>query len=166
MSIKDGLLAEIEHETNNTRRVLERLSNEHWNYKPHEKSMTLGQLASHIVELHNWPNFAVSKDIFDFNTDYHPPKTSSVEELKAELENIFRKNKDFINAQTDEFWLTSWTLKAGEHILSEMPKLGAFRFVITNHLIHHRGQLTVYMRLLNIPLPGIYGPTADEKWES
>lgn len=166
MSIKDGLLAEIEHETNNTRRVLERLSDEHWNYKPHEKSMTLGELASHIVDLHNWTHLATSKDVVDFQIDYNPPKTTNVEELKASLENGFQKNKDFVDSQTDEFWLTKWTLKSGEHIIAEMPKLGAFRFIITNHLIHHRGQLTVYMRLLDIPLPGIYGPTADEKWES
>lgn len=163
MSIKDGLLAEIEHETNNTKRVLDNLKNENWDYKPHEKSMTLGQLASHIVELHNWANLAVSKNVFDFHTDYTPSKTSSIEELKTELEASLQKNKDFVNAQTDEFWFTNWTLKAGEHTLAEMPKIGAYRFIISNHLIHHRGQLTVYMRLLNIPLPGIYGPSADEK---
>ena len=163
MSIKDGLLAEIEHETQNTKRVLERLSNEHWDYKPHETSMSLGQLASHIVELHNWAHSATLKDVFDFHTDYHPLKATSVEELKTELENGLQRSKDFVNAQTDEFWLTNWQLKAGEHQIAQMPKLGAFRFIITNHLIHHRGQLTVYMRLLNIPLPGIYGPSADEQ---
>ncbi len=163
MSIKDGILVEIERETQNTRRILEKLSNEHWNYKPHEKSMTLGDLASHIVDLHNWTHFATSKDAIDFHIDYNPPKTTNVEELKISLESGLQKNKDFVNSQSDEFWLTNWTLKAGEHIIAEMPKLGAHRFIITNHLIHHRGQLTVYMRLLNIPLPGIYGPTADEK---
>lgn len=163
MSIKDGILAEIAHETQNTKRVLDNLTNEHWNYKPHEKSMTLGELASHIVELHNWVHFAASKDVFDFQTDYQPRKEATLEELKAELEENLQKNKDFVNAQTDEFWLTNWKLQIGEHVLSEMPKLGAFRFIITNHLIHHRGQLTVYMRMLNIPLPGIYGPSADEK---
>ncbi|MFA7616168.1 MAG: DinB family protein [Weeksellaceae bacterium] len=163
MSIKDGILAEIKRETLNTGRVLDNLSNEHWNYKPHEKSMTLGELASHVVELHNWVHHSLSKDVFDFYADYTPPKAASVEELKAELEKGLQKNNEFVNAQTDEFWLTNWTLKAGEQTLSKMPKLGAFRFIITNHLIHHRGQLTVYMRLLNIPVPGNYGPSADEK---
>lgn len=163
MSIKEGMLVEIERETSNTKRILDNLSNEHWNYKPHEKSMTLGELASHIVELHNWTYLAVSKDVFDFHTDYHPTKATAVEELKVGLEESLQKNKNFVNTQPDEFWLTKWTLKAGEHHLAEMPKLGAFRFIITNHLVHHRGQLTVYMRLLNIPLPGIYGPSADEK---
>jgi len=163
MSIKDGIIAEIKHETQNTKRVLDRLTNEHWNYKPHEKSMTLGQLASHIVELHNWVNFAMSKDVFDFQTDYQPRKEATLEELKAELEENLQKNIDFVNAQTDEYWLTDWQLQVGEHILTKVHKLGAFRFIITNHLIHHRGQLTVYMRMLNIPLPGLYGPSADEK---
>ncbi|HNQ26672.1 MAG TPA: DinB family protein [Aquaticitalea sp.] len=163
MGIKAGLLAEIKHETHNTRRVLDNLNDEHWDYKPHEKSMTLGQLASHIVELHNWTHLAVTKDVFDFHTDYTPPKTADVETLKTELESGLQKNNEFINSKTDDFWLTNWILKAGTHTLSEMPKLGAFRYIITNHLIHHRGQLTVYMRMLNIPLPGIYGPSADEK---
>ena len=163
MSIKDGIIVEIERETANTKRILDNLSNEHWNYKPHEKSMSLGQLASHIVELHNWVHIATEKESFNFHTDYFPSQASTVEELKTILRDGLQKNKDFVNAQTDEFWLTNWVLKAGEHHISEMPKLGAFRFIITNHLIHHRGQLTVYMRLLNIPLPGIYGPSADEK---
>ncbi len=164
MSIKQGILVEIERETQNTKRVLDNLSNEHWNYKPHEKSMSLGNLASHIVQLHGWVSSAVQKDVFDLQTDYKPRTATTIEELKAELEESLQKNKDFVSAQTDEFWLTKWKLTMGEHnITPEMPKLGAFRFIITNHLIHHRGQLTVYMRLLNIPLPGIYGPTADEK---
>lgn len=163
MSIKQGMLVEIERETFNTQRVLNNLTNEYWNYRPHEKSMTLGALASHIVELHNWTYLAVTKDTFDFHTDYQPSTATSVEELKTLLQDGLQKNKDFVNIQTDEFWLTKWTLKAGEHKIAEMPKLGAFRFIITNHLVHHRGQLTVYMRLLNIPLPGFYGPSADEK---
>lgn len=163
MSIKDGVLAEIEHETKSTKRILDNLTDEHWNYKPHEKSMTLGALASHVVELHSWVHLAVSKNVFDFNTDYQPCKETTIEELKTALEDNLQKNKDFVNAQTDEFWLTNWKLQAGEHVLSDLPKLAAFRYVITNHLIHHRAQLTVYMRMLNIPVPGIYGPSADEK---
>lgn len=163
MSIKAGILAEVIRETQNTKRILDNLTNDHWNYKPHEKSMTLGALASHVVELHSWVHLAISKDVFDFHKDYQPSKEATIEELKAALEENWQKNKDFVNAQTDEFWLSHWKLQAGEHVLSELPKLDAFRYIITNHLIHHRGQLTVYMRMLNIPLPGIYGPTADEK---
>lgn len=163
MSIKEGLLVEIELETNNTGRILNRLSDGHWNYKPHEKSMSLGELASHVVELHNWVNLAASKDVFDFQKDYKPRTAATIKELKTELEEGLRKNKEFVSNQPDEFWLTGWKLTAGDHIIAEMPKLGALRFIIHNHLIHHRGQLTVYMRLLDLTLPGIYGPSADEK---
>lgn len=163
MSIKEGILAEISHETQNTKRILERLSNEHWNFKPHEKSMSLGELASHIVELHSWVHFAASKDVFDFKTDYQPRNVATIAELMVELEESLQKNKDFVNAQTDDFWLTNWQLQVGEHVLTKGYKLTAFRYIITNHLIHHRGQLTVYMRMLDIPISGIYGPSADEK---
>lgn len=163
MSIKDGILAEITHETQNTNRILDNLTDEHWDYKPHEKSMTLGELASHIVELHSWVHLAVSKDVFDFHTDYQRSTATTIEELKAILAENLQKNKDFVAAQTDEYWLANWKLQAGSHVLSDLPKLGAFRYIITNHLVHHRGQLTVYMRMLDIPLPGLYGPSADEK---
>lgn len=163
MSIKHGILIEIERETENTRRVLANLADKHWDYKPHEKSMTLGQLATHTVELHGWVSSALSKDVFDFHTDYKPVAATNVEELKTVLVENLKKSIDFVNAQSDEFWTSNWKLQAGEHILAELPKIGAFRFILSNHLYHHRGQLTVYMRLLDIPLPGIYGPSADEK---
>lgn len=163
MSIKDGILSEIKHETNNTKKILDRLTNEHWNYKPHEKSMSLGELVSHVVEMHSWIHAALSKDVFDFRKDYQRMKETTIEELKSNLENNLQKNIDFVNEQTDEFWLTNWKLTVGDHVLSDLPKIGAFRYIITNHLIHHRGQLTVYMRMLDIPVPGIYGPSADDK---
>lgn len=163
MSIKEGILAEITQETQKTKRILDSLTNEHWSYKPHEKSMTLGALASHIVELHAWVHLALSKDVFDFKVDYQPGTARTIEELKAVLAANLQKSKDFVTASNDELWLTNWKLQAGSHVLSDMPKLAAFRYIITNHLIHHRGQLTVYMRMLNIPLPGIYGPSADEQ---
>lgn len=114
MSIKDGILVEIERETQNTRSFLNRLSDQHWNYKPHEKSMTLGELASHVVELHNWIHMAIPKNVFDFHTDYHPRKEVNLEELKLELEDGYQKNKEFVKAHTDEFWLENWKLKAGD----------------------------------------------------
>jgi|SRR5690554_962724 len=163
MDIKNRIIAEIERETHNTLRILNNLTDEHWEYKPHEKSMSLGALTSHIVELHHWVYLAITKDSFDFHTDYQAPNATNVAELKKLLEESLLKSKAFVNTQTTAFWSTDWILKAGAHILYESSKIEAYRFIITNHLIHHRGQLTVYMRLLNIPLPGIYGPSADEK---
>lgn len=163
MDIKNIIIAEIEKETHNTLRILNNLTDEHWEYKPHEKSMTLGALTSHIVELHRWVYLAITKDDFDFHADYQAINATNIAELKKLLEESLLKSIAFVNRQNASFWLTDWTLKAGTHILHESSKFEAYRFIITNHLIHHRGQLTVYMRLLNIPLPGIYGPSADEK---
>ncbi len=163
MSIKDGIIAELKHETNNTKRVLNNLSDEHWTWKPHEKSMSLGALATHIVELHSWVTDAAGKDVFNFHIDYKPMPEMTLAAISSLLDSSLQKNIDFVNSKDDEFWLQEWTLKAGDHVISQLPRLGAVRYIITNHLIHHRGQLTVYMRLLDIPLPGIYGPTADDK---
>lgn len=163
MSIKQALLTELEHEKNNTLRVLNNLVDNKFDYKPHEKSMTVEQLANHIVELHSWVALALTRDSFDLHTDYKPYVFKNVAELKAQLENDFIKNKEIIENLDEAVYFTNWTLKAGEYVISSIPKAGALRFIVTNHLIHHRGQLTVYMRLLDLPLPGIYGPSADEK---
>lgn len=163
MSIQKTILIEIERETENTLRILKALPNDQFGYKPHEKSMSLGELANHIVELHGWASFVFTKDVMDFHTDYIPSTLSTVDELVNALEEIKTKNLEVVNSLKDEEYFKTWTLKAGDHIISEVPKAGAYRFIVTNHLIHHRGQLTVYLRLLDIPLPGIYGPTADEK---
>lgn len=163
MSIQKSLLIELEREKNNTLRILNNLDDSKFDYKPHAKSMSLGELANHIVELHNWVALALERDSLDFHTDYIPLKSTSVEELKVVLEEGYLKNKNLIETLDENDYLNIWTLKAGEHVIVSLPKTGALRFIINNHLIHHRGQLTVYMRLLDIPVPGIYGPSADDK---
>lgn len=163
MSIKKALLIELEREKGNTKRIISRLNNESFGYKPHEKSMTLGELTNHIVELHNWVDFVLSKETFDFHVDYIPTKLTSVEDLLSKLESDFEKNKAIIEQMDETIVFEDWALKAGEHVIASMPKTGALRFIVTNHLIHHRGQLTVYMRMLDLPVPGIYGPSADDK---
>lgn len=163
MGINKGLLIEIERETDNTRQLLTRLKEKHFSYKPHEKSMSLVQLASHIVELHNWVKIALEVDAFDFHTMYKPFEAKSVQELLDALNNGYNHNIETISNLTEEEWKKIWQLKAGDYIIAEVPKTAAYRFIIQNHLIHHRGQLTVYMRMLDIPLPGLYGPSADEK---
>ena len=163
MSIKEGFLVELERETNNTRRILDRLQDADLAFRPHEKSMSLGSLAGHIVELHNWISEALTRNDFNLATDYKPFKPSSVSELKAALESGYKKNEQTIDNFPEEEWFNNWTMRVDNYVIGEMPKLGALRFVIHNHLIHHRGQLTVYLRLLDIPVPGLYGPSADEK---
>jgi uncharacterized damage-inducible protein DinB len=163
MSMNKGILIELERDTDNTRRLLANLQDEHLSYRPHPKSMTLGELASHIVELHNWVKVALPNDFFDFHTMYQPFKTSSVQEISDALENGYAANVTAIEGISQEDWSSTWTLQAGNHIIASVPKIAAYRFIIQNHLVHHRGQLTVYMRMLDIPLPGLYGPSADEK---
>ena len=163
MSIQQALAIEIQRETENTIRILKTLPNDQFSYKPHPKSMSLGELANHIVELHGWASFVFTSNEFDFHTDYKPSTLQTVEELVTALEALTKKNLEVVNALTDEEYFKNWKLKAGEHIIADLPKAGAYRFIVTNHLIHHRGQITVYMRLLDLPLPGIYGPSADER---
>jgi uncharacterized damage-inducible protein DinB len=162
MAINDSVLIELERETANTRRILERLSDANWDYKPHPKSMSLGALATHVVELHNWVAGALIKSVYDFKVDHQPVKVADVQELVSLLERGVEGNKAAISGLADEDWQSEWTLKAGDWIIAKMPKAGAYRYIINNHLIHHRGQLTVYLRLLDIPVPGLYGPSADE----
>lgn len=163
MQITDTLLKEIKVETAKTRQILERISDEHINWKPHEKSMSMKDLASHVVELHNWMGIAINKEKFDFHTDYTRAKVTSVAGLLEMLDNGLQANLDAVGSFKDADWESKWTLCAGDHIISQSTRISAARFIIQNHLIHHRGQLSVYLRLLDIPVPGIYGPSADER---
>lgn len=163
MSIKEGILVELERETNSTKTIIGRLSDEHLDFKPHPKSTSLGALAGHIVELHNWISGALTKNDFNLQTDYKPFRPTKVSELSEALEQGFKENERVVNEISEQDWFSKWTFRAGNQVLGEMPKLGALRFLINNHLIHHRGQLTVYLRLLDIPVPGLYGPSADEQ---
>ena len=163
MSIQKALSIELEREKDNTLRMLKVLPNEQFGWKPHEKSMSLGELANHIVELHNWVSLVFNREVLDFKVDYIPSTLATKEELIEVLEKGFEENSKVIESLTDENYFSNWALKAGDYVIAEMPKAGAIRFIITNHLIHHRGQLSVYLRLLNVPVPGIYGPSADEQ---
>jgi uncharacterized damage-inducible protein DinB len=162
MNVKKSFLIELERETNNTGRILDRITDDHLDWRPHEKSMSVRELSAHIVQLHSWISKAIPKDVFDLKTDFQPLKIDSVSELKAILTKGLIDNKETIAQLPDDDWLKEWVLKAGDWEIARLPKGGAIRHIITNHIIHHRGQLTVYLRLLNIPVPGLYGPSADE----
>lgn len=163
MSINEGFLIEIERETANTKRLVSRIDDKHLNWRPHEKSMTVGRLVGHIIELHNWVNKALRSKHFNLETDYLAFEPFSIAEALEALEGNFDLNKEFVSSMSDEDWQKLWTIQFGDHVIGTMPKIAALRFVIYNHLIHHRGQLSVYMRLLDIPVPGIYGPSADDR---
>lgn len=156
-------LIELEKETDNTLRILDRIPNDQLGYRPHPKSMTLGKLAAHVVELHNWISQAITLDVFDFHLHYKPLVFTTIEDLKKITTDGYAKNKETITQLTEEDWTKEWVFRAGDHEIARLPKAGAMRFIVTNHLIHHRGQLSVYLRLLDIPVPGLYGPSADER---
>lgn len=161
--MKSMFLNELEREKENTLAVLSRLSSSEFAYKPHPKSMSLGELANHIVELHNWVEWVINRSEFNFHTDYTPSTIEQIDDLILVLKERFEKNKELLEQVGDTVFSEIWTLKAGEHVIASLPKSAALRFIVTNHLIHHRGQLTVYMRMLDIPVPGVYGPSADDQ---
>jgi uncharacterized damage-inducible protein DinB len=163
MAIKDALIAELKHESSNTRKMLERVPDNNLLWKPHEKSFTIGRLATHIAQTPIWISRIINHDEFDFAKQ---PRTSDVAANNAELMKIFEdtlsENIAVLDSATDDVMNTPYTFRRGEQIFFTLPKKVVIRNFAFNHLIHHRGQLSVYLRLLNIAVPGMYGPSADE----
>ena len=165
MPLSQILFSELKHEAANTRKVLERVPTEHFDWKPHEKSSSLGRLAAHIAQLTSWLDLIVNAEELDFATrNYIPPKVTNSTELLQSFEDHIEKAKAVLqNNITDEDLMEKWTLKDGEKVFFTLPKIFALRSMVFNHIVHHRAQLGVYLRLLDIPVPSIYGPTADEQ---
>jgi uncharacterized damage-inducible protein DinB len=166
MAIKDALLPEFDHEMATTRRLLERVPEAEFAWKPHEKSMALGQLAGHIANLPQWCSATLSSTVFDLDSlpaDRRPPLPLSRAAMVEEFDAKVSAARARLAATTDPEFMTPWTLKKGGQEMFTLPRISAIRGFVLNHLIHHRGQLSVYLRLRNVPLPPIYGPTADEQ---
>ena len=165
MPISQALLPEFDHEMATTRKVLERVPEGNYGWKPHEKSMTMGRLAGHVAELPAWVPITLEREKFDMATDgaQFPPLTAS---SRASLLEAFDKNvaaaRKSIAAASDEQLLKTWTLIAGGKPVFAMPRAAVLRGFTMNHIVHHRGQLSVYLRLNDVPVPSIYGPSADE----
>ena len=163
MNLIDPVLAELAHEAATTRRLLDRVPERHLAWKPHEKSMTLGRLATHIAEIPGWVGSIVEKDEFDVGTGgYVPPTIDRVPEIVAMFDRNVAAATETLKRQSNDRLLAKWQLKKKGQLVVEMPRMGMIRSLLMNHVIHHRGQLSVYLRLQNVPLPSIYGPTADE----
>jgi uncharacterized damage-inducible protein DinB len=162
MAIKDALLPEFDHEMATTRKVIERVPEGKFGFKPHEKSMSMGQLASHIAEMPTWATTGITLDSVDLASGYKPFEAAS----SAALLEMFDKNvagaRNSIAGASDETFMKSWSLKRGDKTLMTMPRIAVVRSFMLNHVIHHRGQLSVYLRLNDVPVPSIYGPSADE----
>lgn len=163
MPMIDAYLAEFDHEAATTRRLLERVPADQLGWKPHEKSMTLGQLANHLSQMPGWMEVIGGQDELDFSQSGPQPEPGETPE--AILENFDRSVETFKRiapSVSDEAMGQSWKLRDGEKIFVDLPRAAAIRTFILNHVVHHRGQLSVYLRLLDVPLPSIYGPSADD----
>ena len=162
MSIAESFLAEIDQEAATTKRVLERMPGDKLSWKPHEKSMSLGQLALHTATVPGNIAGIVTPDVFELPSSFDSPAAETSEELVPALESSVATAKEYLGGLDDEAALSTWTLKKGDQEVMAAPRIGVVRSIMLNHWYHHRGQLSVYLRLLNIPVPSIYGPSADE----
>ncbi|MCW3118736.1 MAG: DinB family protein [Chitinophagaceae bacterium] len=164
MGIRDSFIAELKQESALTKKILERVPLEHRDWQPHSKSMSIGRLATHIAEIPHWIKEILSADEYDFATK---PFKLHVASSQDELMTIFSANIDNALAELlradDEAFKKRWTIKRGTQVIMSPVKEVAIRGWAYSHLYHHRGQLTVFLRLLDLPVPGMYGPTADER---
>jgi uncharacterized damage-inducible protein DinB len=161
MSIGEGMLAEFDQEMATTRRLLERVPGERGPWKPHPKSFSLGHLAQLVATMPGWLTQTARDDALDLSESpgysYH-----TTDDLLAQFDRHVAQAREALAAVTDEQMSAPWSLKHGDRVLFTQPRGAVLRSHV-NHLVHHRGQLSVYLRLLDVPLPSIYGPTADER---
>jgi uncharacterized damage-inducible protein DinB len=168
MAIRDTFLPEYDHELATTRRLLERVPEAHFGWAPHSKSMTLGRLVMHIANIPFWLSAALKETSYDLAAG--KDKEAGPEEPPASRDALLKEfdvkaaaARAVLANATDAEMLAQWTLKSGSHEIFTLPRTAVVRSFVMNHLIHHRGQLSVYLRLKDVPLPAIYGPTADEQ---
>ncbi|MCX6623308.1 MAG: DinB family protein [Acidobacteria bacterium] len=166
MRISEGLLAEYDQETANTRKVLERSPEDKFGWQPHPKSWPMANLLTHLVNMLQWGAMTLTTDSFDYAppgaTPYKEEPVTSQAELLERFDKNVKETRAAIEATSDEVFVQPWSLLAGGAVVFTMPKVAVFRSMIMNHMIHHRAQLTLYLRLNDIPVPGLYGPSADE----
>jgi uncharacterized damage-inducible protein DinB len=164
MPILDPLIAELQEETEATRRVLERVPGDKLAWRPHPRSMTLGQLALHVASVPGTVAELAQLTELDATTvDFSDnPQPAAKDEILVALDEQLKAATDILASMSDEAAMETWTLKAGDQVALAIPRLALVRSLLLNHLYHHRGQLTVYLRVLDVPLPVVYGVTADE----
>jgi uncharacterized damage-inducible protein DinB len=163
MALIDGLLQELEQEAASTRRVLERVPENKLSWRPHQKSRTLGQLALHIAVVPgSVAEFVASPSPAQAPQFGQDPSPASASELVPALEQSIAKAKRVLGGMDDATLMATWRMMRGDQELFAVPRAAMLRSIMLNHWYHHRGQLTVYLRELGVPLPSIYGPTADE----
>jgi uncharacterized damage-inducible protein DinB len=162
MRIVDSIIGELDQEAATTRRVLERVPNERLGWKPHTKSMTLGELALHVATTPAEISEFLLKTTFELPDFGAQPTTASNAELLAAHDKSVAQAKTRLRDFDDAALMETWSLTKGGKTLFSAPRIGVIRAILLNHWYHHRGQLSVYLRLLDVPVPSIYGPSADE----
>jgi uncharacterized damage-inducible protein DinB len=166
MGLSQGLLPEFDNEMANTRKTFERVPEDRFNWKPHEKSMALGRLATHLAELPGWTIQTIQMESLDIAPPGAPPFTPAKAGSRTEILELFDKNvvaaRSLIAGASDALLLKPWSLLFGGKTVFTLPRISVLRTSVMNHSIHHRAQLGVYLRLNNVPVPALYGPSADE----
>jgi uncharacterized damage-inducible protein DinB len=161
MAIVDSILMEMDQEAKTTTRVLERIPQDKLSWKPHAKSYSLGQLGLHIARGQGFLSEAVSKDTFEIG-DMSQPEPSSVKEILDTFAQSTAHAKETLAKLDDAKLMALWSATRNGKVLMSVPRIGFIRAIVLNHFYHHRGQLSVYLRLLDVAVPSIYGPSADE----
>ena len=162
MTIAQTLLPEFDQEMANTRKMLERVPDGKFDYKPHEKSMTLGRLAAHTCEIPSYASGALRLERMDFTGEEKPFSPATRKELLEAFDKHVKEARELLSKATDEELAKIWTLTYKGQQIFALPRSAVLRSMVMNHLIHHRSQLGVYLRLNNVAIPGMYGPSADE----
>lgn len=163
ITFMESFYKELEHEKIGTRKMLALVPADKFDWAPHEKSMKLKDLAIHLADLPTWITLAINTDELDFAVSpYNPRICNNAEELLAYFDENIKEASGLLSSSSDEILEQTWTLKNGEIVYMQLTKLETIRHSFCQ-LVHHRAQLGVYLRLLNIPIPGVYGPSADEQ---
>jgi uncharacterized damage-inducible protein DinB len=163
MTISETLLPEFDHEMTNTRALLECVPEDKFAWKPHERSMTMGRLASHVAEMANWAVYTINQDSLELTPDMKPFNAATKKELLDGFTAYTAAAREALAGASDEHLGEAWSLIYGGKPVLSMPRAAVLRNMVFSHIIHHRGQLTVYLRLNDVPIPGMYGPSADTK---
>ena len=167
MALNQALLPELDHEMSGTRKTLERVPDDKLAWKPHAKSFSMGELATHLAETPGWTAVTLEQDSFDINPPggqtYQRPKLGSRKEILEMFDKNLAAARAVLAKATDEQLMKPWSLLNGGKVTMTMPRIAVFRSFIMSHNIHHRAQLGVYLRLNNVAVPALYGPSADEQ---
>ncbi|HZS07863.1 MAG TPA: DinB family protein [Blastocatellia bacterium] len=166
MALSQSILPEFDQEMANTRRTLERVPEDKFDWKPHEKSTAMGGLATHLANLPSWVVYAIERDSLDIAPPGEPPLRLPPANSRNEILEAFDRNiaaaRAAIAGASDEHLLKPWSLLSGGRTVLTLPRIAVLRSFVMNHTIHHRAQLGVYLRLNDVPVPSLYGPSADE----